>query len=141
MAEDTNPYKKLLGTSILHKKILFGAFIYFYFNFCLKNAHVTNKKMLAYGLLLFILINWKYHWELLQNHFKIIEVISLNFAELYTQLFFPLDLFKGGNQNAVLLNITLQICDIVLFINYWLLALMKQNSQFLKQFVINFLPA
>lgn len=55
---------------------------------------------------------------------KITEVISLNFAELYSQLFFLLDLFRGCNHNAVLLNITLQICDIVLLINYWLLGLM-----------------
>lgn len=65
--------------------------------------------------------------------FKIIEVIRLNFVELYSQLFFPPDLFKGGNHSAVLLNITLQICDVVLFINYWLLGLMKPNSQLLKQ--------
>lgn len=74
--------------------------------------------------------------------FKIIEVISLNFAELYCQLFFPLDLFtfRGGNPNAVLLNITSQACDIVLFTNYWLLGLMKQSRHLLKHFVINFLP-
>lgn len=74
--------------------------------------------------------------------FKIIEVISLNFAELYCQLFFPLDLFTFGvgNPSAVLLNITSQTCDIVLLTNYWLLGSMKQSSHLLKHFVINFLP-
>lgn len=35
--------------------------------------------------------------------FKIIEVISLNFAELYCQLFFPLDLFtfRGDRKSVV----------------------------------------
>lgn len=86
-------------------------------------------------LFLFILVNWA-TWVIL----KIIDTISLNFAELYSQLFFPPDLLKGGKHNAVLLNITLRICDIVLFIIHWLLRLMKQNSQLLKQFVINLLP-
>lgn len=72
--------------------------------------------------------------------FKIIDLISLNFAELYSQLFFPPDFLKGGKHNAVLLNITLHICDLVLSIIHWLLGLMKQNSQLLKRFVINLLP-
>jgi len=44
VAEDTKPYKKLLGTSVFNKKILFGGFIYFCFNFCLRNAHVLEIK-------------------------------------------------------------------------------------------------